>query len=257
MPFPLAHPAAILPLRRCCPRWLSFPALVLGTLCPDLGYLFSRQRWDELSHRPLAGTLAFCLPAGLALVGLFYGLRRPVVGCLPARPRQALLPLCQQPVPSLLPIVASVLVGALTHQLLDAATHPQFWLVRHWPGLLRLVPLPGGHYLMVSQLLYAACTFFGVAWLARVYLRWWDRAVGGGQPPAFQWLCILILASGMLWIAQEARSPRHGPGLRCLGVCFFALTSAFLLLASWPFGPAPRANASGVGDTKPPAGGGI
>ena len=34
MPFTLAHPAAVLPLKRFCPRYLSFPALIaeLGTL---------------------------------------------------------------------------------------------------------------------------------------------------------------------------------------------------------------------------------
>ena len=40
MPFPLAHPAAVLPFRRYCSRWLNFPALVIGSLVPDLGYLF-------------------------------------------------------------------------------------------------------------------------------------------------------------------------------------------------------------------------
>ncbi|MFX7840593.1 DUF4184 family protein, partial [Acinetobacter baumannii] len=29
MPWTFAHPAAMLPLRRLCPRWLSWPALVL------------------------------------------------------------------------------------------------------------------------------------------------------------------------------------------------------------------------------------
>ena len=34
MPFTLAHPAAVLPLR----RWLWFPGLVAGAVAPDVGY---------------------------------------------------------------------------------------------------------------------------------------------------------------------------------------------------------------------------
>src|SRR5512146_7584 len=75
MPFPLAHPAAVLPLRRLCRRWLSFPALVAGSFSPDLSYLLSRWHVDELAHRPFAGLL-FSVPAGLLLVaGLLIGLR--------------------------------------------------------------------------------------------------------------------------------------------------------------------------------------
>jgi hypothetical protein len=60
MPFPLAHPAAVLPLRRV--QALCFPALVLGSLTPDFGYLFADL--SRLSHH-LLGSLLFCLPAGL------------------------------------------------------------------------------------------------------------------------------------------------------------------------------------------------
>jgi hypothetical protein len=37
MPWTFAHAAAVLPLRRCCPRRLHFPALVIGSLTPDFG----------------------------------------------------------------------------------------------------------------------------------------------------------------------------------------------------------------------------
>jgi len=59
MPFPVAHPAAVLPLRRYCPRYLSFPALVVGSLSPDLGYLFGHLHADWFSHRFWAGSFGF------------------------------------------------------------------------------------------------------------------------------------------------------------------------------------------------------
>ena len=99
MPIPLAHPAAVLPLCRFCPRYLSFGALVIGSLLPDVAYTiddlnkFSRTLvflfgpsvgyseyvrnawdWDDFSHT-FAGSLGFCLPVGLLLLYGFLALR--------------------------------------------------------------------------------------------------------------------------------------------------------------------------------------
>jgi hypothetical protein len=85
MPFPVAHPAAVLPLRRYCPRYLSFPALVVGSLSPDFGYVFGHLQVDRFSHRFWAGSFGFCLPAGLLIVWVFYLVRAPLLAILPGR----------------------------------------------------------------------------------------------------------------------------------------------------------------------------
>ena len=240
MPFPLAHPAAVLPLRRFCPRRLSFLALVLGSLSPDLGYAFHKPDLAELAHQPVLGTLLFCLPVGLLLVLGVYLVRLPVTRLLPARYRRALLPLCLQPTAPPFRVAFSILLGALTHQWLDAATHPQFWLVRSWPILIRPVPIPGRHPLLVCELLYAAFTFFGVAWVAGSFSRWWGRGAGAGLPLGRQWVSVLALAGGILWLAVDARAPRQHFGLVRTGIYSLLLLAGFLLAASWPGRP-PRA----------------
>src|ERR1039458_366285 len=113
MAFPLAHPAAVLPLRRYCPRWLSFPALVIGSLSPDAGYCLGNLGgldWGTFSHGML-GSVAFCLPVGVVLLALFYGLRAPVIRMLPAPYQQAFLPLCWRPPGSPSAVVISRLSG--------------------------------------------------------------------------------------------------------------------------------------------------
>jgi hypothetical protein len=112
MPFPLAQPAAVLPLRRFCPRYLSFPALIIGSLSPDLGYFSGPFRLDGFSHRFLAGSFGFCLPVGLFVLLMFFLVRSRVVGILPSLCRQALSPLCQRPIGSPFAIVVSLLLGA-------------------------------------------------------------------------------------------------------------------------------------------------
>jgi hypothetical protein len=97
MLFPVAHPAAVLPLRRYCPRYLSFPALVAGSLSPDFGYLFGRLHVDWFSYRFWAASFGFCLPVGLLIVWAFYLLRCPTVKLLPGCYRELFRPRTLEP----------------------------------------------------------------------------------------------------------------------------------------------------------------
>src|ERR1035441_6750811 len=120
MPFPLAHPAAVLPLRRYCPRYLSFPALIIGSLSPDFGYLFGHLHVDWFLHRFWAGNFGFCLPVGLLVVWLFYLARAPLLKIHPDPYRELFWPLCRRPAAPWPVLPVSVLVGAWTHDLLDS-----------------------------------------------------------------------------------------------------------------------------------------
>src|SRR5437764_14075215 len=94
MPFPLAHPAAVLPFRRYCSRWLNFPALVIGSLVPDMGYLFPLI--SDLSHEPF-GSILFGLPVGGLILAAFYALRAQVLARMPAALRRSVPPASQRP----------------------------------------------------------------------------------------------------------------------------------------------------------------
>jgi hypothetical protein len=234
MPFPLAHPAAVLPLRRYCPRYFSFPALVIGSLSPDVGYFFNA---GNFSHRFLAGSFAFSLPVGLVLVLVFYCGRLPVVGILPASYRRVLLPLCQQPAGNPFLIAISLLIGAWTHLLLDSITHPDGWLVKYLPVLLTPVLSVGQHRFMVCEILYAGCTFAGVAWLAFCYLRWLEKAAGpsASTTRGMKWGCAFLLASSILFVALASRGPLQLIGIVPAGVLAVLLVLGFLLITGWLF----------------------
>jgi hypothetical protein len=178
MPFPLAHPAAVLPLRRYCPRWLSFPALVIGSLSPDAGYCFREEAVGTFSHG-LLGSIAFCLPLGIVLVALFYGLRSPVVRMLPAPYQQAFLPLCRRPSGSPWAVIISLLIGAWTHLFWDSFTHHDGWCVQHLPVLQSVVVSVAGRTARVCHLLWYGCSFAGVIWLFLVFEKWKQARVNG------------------------------------------------------------------------------
>ena|SRR5208283_660466 len=177
MPFTLAHPAAVLPFRRYCPRHFNFPALVVGSISPDVGYCFGRWHIDEFSHSFL-GSFGFGLPVGIVLLLLFYGLRLPLIGILPKRHRQLFFPLCRQPPGSPLVAGVSILIGAWTHLLLDSFTHSSGWLVEHLPVLHAPVVSMENQTLWVYSLVWYFCSFLGIAWLYFAYEQWKEISVG-------------------------------------------------------------------------------
>lgn len=238
MPFPLAHPAAVLPLRRYCPRYFSFPALIIGSLSPDVGYCFGHLHVDWFSHRFFAGSFGFCLPTGLLMLLVFYLGRSPAVGVLPARYRQAFLPLCQRPVGSPFAILASLLIGAWTHLFLDSIAHEEGWLVEHLPILQSSLPWLGKHTFRVCDVLYAGCTFCGVAWLVLAYLRWLERAAGSPvlTTPGMKWSYAFALASAILFVALASRGAHRPIGLILLGIITVLLVIGFLVVTGWHVG---------------------
>ena len=177
MPFPLAHPVAVLPLRRYCPRLFDFPALVVGSISPDVGYAFGHLHIENFSHR-FVGSLGFCLPVGALMLTLFFLLRVPVVTRLPERYRRLFMPLCLRPPGPPLVIIFSLLVGTWTHLLWDSLTHKSGWFVRHLPVLQIPLASMGTHSLRVFGLLWYICSFVGVVWLWLEFEKWKQASEG-------------------------------------------------------------------------------
>ncbi len=231
MPFPLAHPAAILPLRRLCPRYLSFPALVMGSMVPDAGYFSGRLRLEELSHS-FVGSFAFALPVGVVALLLTYGgrafaLRRFV----PASPLTLLLrdwPALGNPAVVLL----SLLLGAWTHLFLDSFTHRSGWLVQHVPFLQLSLMSVAGRSVRVCSILWYACSFAGIA-LVFVAFWNWQRTLSAGSPAALphraNWTAALLVAGAVLPIEVVHHLVRNWVGMLLVAL----MTLSLLLLVCW------------------------
>jgi len=190
MPFTFAHPAAILPLSPWCRRWLVFSALVVGAMAPDFGYLFPGGYVHSRTHTALS-LLWFSLPAGLVVWWLFELLvKQPLISLAPRAWRPKLAPLAAahpgvrgRGLPA---VVLSVLIGAGSHLLLDAATHGSGALVRALPSLETTLLRIGGHELQAYKLLQHGLSLAGLAALAWCARRWLRRApqIGRDEAPA-------------------------------------------------------------------------
>jgi Domain of unknown function (DUF4184) len=173
MPFTLAHPAAILPLRH-VPHLRTAP-LIIGAMAPDLpsyaptryaGYLIHE------SHR-LRGSWSVDLAMGFALLVFVFVLRQPLTALLPARSRalcmRALEPYARDPREWLLAPVA-ILLGVWTHLLWDSFTHEDGWMVRRIDVLSRVVTI-GSYSGELCHVLQYVSSVVGLAIMAVWYWR--------------------------------------------------------------------------------------
>ena len=132
MPFTLAHPAAILPLRGIS-RYLRTAPLVIGALIPDLPYYVP----GRLMHlRPdthsIAGAFSTDLVLGYLMLAGVLVLRRPLTALLTPRARGlclgALRPFTRWQEWAAAPL--AILLGVWSHLLWDSFTHENGWMVR-------------------------------------------------------------------------------------------------------------------------------
>ena len=171
MPFTLAHPAAVLPLRR---TQLVFSALLIGSMAPDFPdfvYVDDPNHWFHSA----AGVLLCCLPMGLFVLWLYHAVvKRPLLDLAPdflrARISEEGLAFPFTPASRFLAIVVSLLVGCVSHVLWDSFTHPYGYFVRHWPMLSMTVMTY--HAMPLSRALQLGCSVVGVV-LVTVTAAWW------------------------------------------------------------------------------------
>ncbi len=174
MPMVLAHPVAVLPLRRALGRWAVLSALVVGSMAPDLA-MFVPLGVSRVESHSLFGLLWFCLPVGAAAYLCFHALVAPLVvvagpaalanrcperwrdGRLPARPAAA--------------VAVSLVVGAVTHVVWDAFTHRHGFGVQALPVLTTPLFTWGGYTVFVFKLLQHGSTLGGLVVLGVLWRR--------------------------------------------------------------------------------------
>jgi Domain of unknown function (DUF4184) len=171
MPFTLAHPAAVLPLRLLFGRVVVLPALVIGSMAPDLVYFVPLGIHGSTSHS-LKGLFSFCLPVGFLVYLVFQlWLRLPLTSLLPKSVQERIqseakaIALRDTPI-----VLGSLLLGAVTHILWDSLTHA-------WSPWLSLKPVlnyelfsVGSYQIFVFRVLQQASTLLGF-----VFIAWWVK----------------------------------------------------------------------------------
>jgi len=236
MPFTLAHPAAVLPLRGT--KYLRMVPLILGTLVPDAPHYVpaSLGRFMPGTHS-LWGSCTTCLALGyVALVTIFL-LRRPLTALLSARARwlclSALAPFGQRPLEWLFAPLA-IVVGVWTHLAWDSFTHPEGGLVRRVAALSTPINF-GGYTGPLYHVLQYLTSVLGLIVLAVWY---WRQPVpraapppaGATRSPVGQVLLSIGAAAVLIGSVQALQSFDHTPVVYRTLVVFLTRSLAWFAL---------------------------
>jgi hypothetical protein len=236
MPFPLAHPAAVLPLRRFCPARLSLSALMIGSLAPDASYFLWQFKIPEFAHTFL-GSLGFCLPAGMLMFLVFHVVRGPLVNALPAPHREALQPLSRLPHGPPLALLLSLMIGTWTHLALDAATRESQVVVAHLPVFQEELVAMKKQGFQPYRLLWYALTAGGLGWLGAAYRRFLRKSTGSRcwfaswDLRRYGLWALLLLMPGLLALPSALRYAQGWPQIYAVRQ-FFYVWSAYCVVGA-------------------------
>jgi Domain of unknown function (DUF4184) len=172
MPFTLAHPAAVLPLRRL--RALDPLPLIVGSVTPDIGYYFPRTiRLQLPAAHSFVGSLTFCLPVALGLLAMLVALQIPMLEPLPNGHRQfvaASIERFRSRKFYLAAAVPSILIGVWSHLIWDSFTHRNRWVVQHLDLLRASLQLPLIGSMEVFRALQYVSSVVGLAVIVICYM---------------------------------------------------------------------------------------
>ena len=241
MPFTFAHPAAMLPLTR---GRLVAGALVAGTLAPDVPYYLPLPSWPGTTAgaetHTVLGLVTLDLVIGVILYAAWRWAIRPAALALLPEPwgRAADDQTVAQPdlrsTSGWAVVGVSVVVGAVTHLLLDSLTH------EYGPGGMIAASVNAGGYRW--WWLQVAFSVIGLALLAWWLGRWAASVapVRGMRPTAGAWWAVAVVAVSTL-AGAVIRLVRDDPALPAydrftsalVGAVIGAEIAAAVLVALW------------------------
>lgn len=206
MPFTLAHPAAVLPLRGL--KYLRTAPLILGAMIPDLPYYVPGGHHMRPDTHSFAGSYTTDLLLGYASLVIVFVLRAPLTALLPARARwlclNALAPFRHAREWAFAGL--AILAGVWTHLLWDSFTHYDGWMVHRVAALSAPVRV-GPYTVELCHLLQYVSSAFGLivmaVWYARLRTpRLAAAAPGSAHSPAGPVLMLVVVAAVLIGSVQ-------------------------------------------------------
>lgn len=205
MAFTLAHMAAALPFYKRSP-WLSFDALLIGTIMPDLPYyvplLLGGGTQFAIESHQWTGLFSYCIPRGMILFILWVWWLRPALNALVQPwllisfllPNHAVTGLTKHQDPNnfddksklrlnplglirfWLVVMVSLLLGAISHLLWDGITHPDGFVASRSSWLQYSMTLPYVGTIVTARILQYVTSIIGLIWL--VVFTWQHASRG-------------------------------------------------------------------------------
>lgn len=168
MPWTFSHPAAVLPIKQVkYLRWLSLPALILGSLSPDLFYSLMWYHTASVAHEYIGWFYT-----GLPLCILVYWLIQKMAPALNRVSPFTIYPMNTLSVRQIWVIFISLYIGALTHIVWDGFTHETGAFVREISLLqMKLYSISDSQEIFFYKILQHIGSLGGLAYLCYQYFQ--------------------------------------------------------------------------------------
>jgi len=201
MPFTFSHPAIVLPLEKFSGKWLSMTGLIIGSITPDFEYFIRMKIQSDYSHT-IFGALWFNLPLGIFLCFVFHEIViKELIENLPKSFQMRLHKLKEHNwniyfQKNWMIVCLSILIGAYSHILWDAFTHPNTFFVNQ----LGLNYCISDYNIPLYKILQHASTLIGGMYIIWFFLKMEKLDTRVSSPQKSYWLVIAILTILILLI---------------------------------------------------------
>lgn len=168
MPWTFSHPAVVFPIKQAKYfRWLSLPALILGSLSPDLFYSLTWYKAASMAHDSIGWFYA-----GLPLCLLVYWLTQKMAPVLNRMSPFTIHTMNKLTIRQTLVVFISLYIGALTHIMWDSFTHESGAFVREISFLqMKLFAMSDSQEIAFYKLLQHLSSAGGLAYLCYQYFQ--------------------------------------------------------------------------------------
>ena len=203
----LAHPAAIIPLRR---LGLPVSALAAGSMVPDIPLFLGWVDGYDVTHSLVGITVVDVALTVAVLLVWFSFVRDAVVDMAPASIRSRLAERARLTGRQWLLVPVAGCIGAASHLLWDSFTHPGRWGPRHidwlWTEHAGLVGLRWAQY--ISGVVGLAV----VTWAVVDHLRSLDPVPDARRPPVLPSAVLpaVVALAGLVGLVSAIRSVPQG-----------------------------------------------
>lgn len=168
MPWTFSHPAVVFPIKHSfLGKWLSLPAMILGSLSPDLLYSFGLYRLASEAHR-IVGWLSIGLPLCFIIYVIILKLASPLSTVIPF----AIKKTQDRSIRNICILAISFFIGALTHIVWDSFTHDTGTMVRSWSFLQFNLTMTDKQEIAIYKILQHSGSLLGLLYLSYQYWRY-------------------------------------------------------------------------------------
>ncbi|MGL5245650.1 MAG: DUF4184 family protein [Sarcina sp.] len=236
MPFTFAHAAIVLPANKYKSSWISFTALIIGSMLPDFEYFIRFAPYGVIGHTFL-GFLYFNVPLAIIIAFAWHNIiKEPFIKSMPQLVVSSFGESIYEKfkirnLKSGIVFIYSAIIGMATHVIWDGFTHKTGMFVNNIEFLRRTVEI-NGYFIPVYKFIQHGSTLIGGIFIIFCLYKWRVKKYIDNNPYSLKrkliyWINVSILT--LIIYGIRIFLTLQGVTLKSYGILIVSLISSFIL----------------------------